>query len=209
MKNIKKPSEFLKQHLPRRAETVGDWFPVSEIRDGIVLLKDGRYIKILEVMPINFYLMSEAEQQTIISYFASYLKIAPANMQIRVTTEKADMNSYIQRMQGYYNAEQNEQCRLLIEDNINLVQDILCGVAVTHKFYLIFQFEPRFGMLKPEFQEIRRTLNEDENTARKYLDLCGLSVRQPEKKDLHIREILSGILGTSVLSEEVKVYDQG
>ena len=39
------------------------WLPISEFRDGIVIMKDGRYVKVIEVLPVNFYLKSETEQQ--------------------------------------------------------------------------------------------------------------------------------------------------
>ena len=71
------------------------WLPISEFRDGIVVMKDGRYVKVIEVLPVNFYLKSETEQQNIIYYYASYLKIAPDNMQIRVLTQKADISTIL------------------------------------------------------------------------------------------------------------------
>ena len=77
------------------------WLPIKEFRDGIVVMKDGRYVKVLEVLPVNFYLKSEMEQQNIIYYYASYLKIAPDNMQIRVLTQKADISTYLERLGGF------------------------------------------------------------------------------------------------------------
>ena len=41
------------------------WLPIKHIQNGIVLLKDGRYIKVIEVLPVNFYLKSEVEQENI------------------------------------------------------------------------------------------------------------------------------------------------
>ena len=73
------------------------WLPIETVVNGIVVLKDGRYIKILEILPVNFYLKSEVEQENIIYYFASYLKIAPDNMQIRVSTERANIDDYLKR----------------------------------------------------------------------------------------------------------------
>ena len=32
------------------------WLPIETIVDGIVVMKDGRFIKILEILPVNFYL---------------------------------------------------------------------------------------------------------------------------------------------------------
>ena len=86
------------------------WLPISEFRDGIVVMKDGRYVKVIEVLPVNFYLKSETEQQNIIYYYASYLKIAPDNMQIRVLTQKADISTYLERLEHFLETENNDEC---------------------------------------------------------------------------------------------------
>ena len=48
------------------------WLPIDNIRNGVIILKDGRFIKVVEVLPVNFYLKSEVEQENIIYYFSSY-----------------------------------------------------------------------------------------------------------------------------------------
>ena len=48
--------------------------PIKDFKQGIVLTKDNRYIKILEFSPINFGLRSSKEQEAIIYEFASLLK---------------------------------------------------------------------------------------------------------------------------------------
>jgi hypothetical protein len=58
-------------------EFTQDFIPVKEIRGGVIETTDGRYIKILEIEPINFLLRSSEEQYNIISSFASWLKISP------------------------------------------------------------------------------------------------------------------------------------
>ena len=62
------------------ANSTQRWLPIENIKNGIICMKDRRYIKIVEVMPVNFYLKSEVEQENIIYYFAAYLKIAPDNL---------------------------------------------------------------------------------------------------------------------------------
>lgn len=32
------------------------WLPVKEFKDGVIVMKDGRYVKVIEVLPVNFYL---------------------------------------------------------------------------------------------------------------------------------------------------------
>lgn len=36
------------------AESVQGWLPISDIRDGVIITKDGRFVKLLEVLPVNF-----------------------------------------------------------------------------------------------------------------------------------------------------------
>ena len=53
--------------------------PVVDIQRGVIITEDGRYLKILEVFRTNFYLKNALEQQNIIYYMASYLRIAPVS----------------------------------------------------------------------------------------------------------------------------------
>ena len=79
----------------RRLEFVQDFIPLKEIKNGIVETSDGRYIKILEIEPINFLLRSNEEQWGIISTFASWLKISPMRLQFKSVTRRADSDKYI------------------------------------------------------------------------------------------------------------------
>ena len=76
-------------------EFVQDYIPLKEIRNGIVETTDGRYLKILEIEPINFLLRSNEEQWGIISTFASWLKISPMRLQFKSITRKADSDRYV------------------------------------------------------------------------------------------------------------------
>ena len=44
-------------------DSIQAWLPVKNIIGGVVITKDNRFIKILEVLPVNFYLKSPSDQQ--------------------------------------------------------------------------------------------------------------------------------------------------
>ena len=67
----------------KKDQTLEDYLPVEKIENGIVYTTDGRYVKILEIEPINFLLRSAREQQGIIYSFISYLKISRSNSRSR------------------------------------------------------------------------------------------------------------------------------
>ncbi len=176
------------------------WIPVLDIRDGIVATKDGRYIKILEVMPVNFHLKSLIEQQNIIYYFSSYLKVAPDNLQIKVITQKADIAGYEQRMWALYEKEQVASCREMIEDNINEVRYLAANEAVTRRFFLIFGYESRMKARANTVESIAERLRDEEQTARRYLDMCGLEVRDVPYADNFHLELLYSLINRRTAS---------
>jgi hypothetical protein len=170
------------------------WIPVQDIRDGIIITKDGRYVKILEVMPVNFHLKSLIEQQNIIYYFSGYLKVAPDNMQIKIITQKADIAGYEKRMWELYHNEPVASCREMIEDNINEVRYLAANEAVTRRFFLIFQHEVRMKTRAATVEAIAERLRDEEQTARRYLDMCGLQVRNVPYADNFQLELLYSLL---------------
>ncbi len=176
------------------AGSVQEWLPARNIYNGVVITKDGRFVKIIETLPVNFHLKTPAEQQNIIYYFASYLKIAPAGLQIRVLTQRLDLEGYIRKMRDYCDAEQNEHCRNMIEDNIAEISYIAANEVTTHRFFIIFEYEPSMKARSNTVKAITQRLNEEADVARRYLDLCGLEVLDPDYMDNAILELLYEII---------------
>ena len=153
------------------------WLPIDNIRNGVIILKDGRYIKVVEVLPVNFYLKSEVEQENIIYYFASYLKIAPDNLQIRVLTQRADIEEYLDRLLYFAENEMNEACCRMIYDEMDFVKGLSDNTAVKKRFFIVFEYSPRAVNSRYDpFVEARKTLADEAYKAQRYLSQCGLEV---------------------------------
>ena len=58
----------------KNAISTKDWLPFKSIINGIISLKNGEYLKILEVIPINFKLRSKMEKRSIILNYREFLK---------------------------------------------------------------------------------------------------------------------------------------
>lgn len=148
-----------------------------------------RYLKILEIEPINFMLRSEDEQCGIISFFASWLKISPVKMQFKSLTRKADSDKHITMLRADIEKESNERCRALGEGYIQLIRDVGNREALTRRFFLIFQYEHQ-NMLGDDLRKVYSTLQSVEQNARAYFSLCGNSIIQPIDADEAAAEIL-------------------
>lgn len=155
--------------------------PVDDVLQGLIITEDGRYVKILEVLPTT-------QSADIIYYFEGYLKIAPPSLQILVRTQRADIDAYCSQMEDFYNKEANEHCRAMIFEDAQLVNYLADNEAITHRFYLAFSY----GGSSTELNEIARELDEQAQVAYQYLDNCGLEViRQADYNDFILKALYS------------------
>lgn len=174
---------------------VADYLPITKVENGIVYTKDHRFVKIVEVVPINFLLRSAREQRSIIYSFISYLKISPVKLQFKVLTRRADINRHLNTVRHEMSIETNAQCRLMQEDYLQFVQQIGSREAVTRRFFLIFEYEPWSNTKRTdEESEAIAALQGAVHTASNYLRQCGNEVIIPENEDEFTIDVLYNLL---------------
>ena len=173
-----------------KLEFVQDYLPIKDLKNGIIETADGRYIKILEVDPINFTLRSDEEQFNIISSFASWLKISPMRLQFKSITRKADSDRHIAMVRKELEQEGTPQCREMGEDYIKVIKDVGSREALTRRFFLIFQYEAVGRNENGDYAKIYGMLQTAEQNARAYFSQCGNSIVQPKDPDEATAEIL-------------------
>lgn len=175
---------------PEKLSFTQDFIPIKNLEHGIIETTDGRYIKILEIEPINFMLRSEEEQYEIICSFASWLKISPVHLQFKSITRKADSDKHIAMLRKETETEESEQCKKLSEGYIRLIKDVGSREALTRRFFLIFRYEELRRNKNSDYGQICSTLLTAEQNARAYFMQCGNNILQPKDPDEATAEIL-------------------
>lgn len=175
---------------PEKLSFTQDFIPIKNLEHGIIETTDGRYIKILEIEPINFMLRSEEEQYEIICSFASWLKISPVHLQFKSITRKADSDKHIAMLRKEMATEESEQCKKLSEGYIRHIKDVGSREALTRRFFLIFRYEELRRNETSDYGQICSTLLTAEQNARAYFMQCGNNILQPKDPDEATAEIL-------------------
>ncbi len=175
---------------------LADYVPVEKIQNGVIYTRDHRYVKVVEVVPVNFLLRSAQEQRNIIYSFISYLKIAPVKVQFKVLTKRADIDRHVQTVRRELEQETNEHCRMLQEDYLRLIRQLGSREAITRRFFLVFEHEPLPGTKRGhEEEEAIASLQTAARTAANYLRQCGNTVvLNHENENEAAAEILYHIL---------------
>ena len=177
-----------------RKTSVSEYLPIEKIENGIIYTKDKRYIKVIEVLPINFLLRSAREQRSIIYSFVSYLKISPVKMQFKIITKKADTKKHRDIVLKEMEKETDESCRRLQRDYLKLINRIGSKEATTRRFFIAFEYESGGQRVKNEESEAVAALQTAARTALNYLKQCGNKVIIPDNEDEFTADILYGII---------------
>lgn len=182
---------------------VAEYIPIEKIENGVIYTKDRRFVKIIEVEPINFLLRSAREQSNIIYSFISFLKISPVKLQFKVLTKRADINRHLETVRSELAQETDEGCRMLQEDYLGLVKQIGSKEAITRRFFIIFEYEPWTNTKRGnEESEAVAVLATAVHTAENYLRQCGNQVIVPENENEFAADILYNLLCRSASSEK-------
>ena len=148
--------------------------PVRDVKDGIIITKDGRFVKMMEFSPINFALRSNSEQAAIISTYAAAVRIMPDTVQFKVISRRADVSNFVEKIEEEMAVEPNEKCRELQAEQIEMIRSIGESQGITRRFLLIFQYEEKSSFQKrPTFERIKAELEREARIIEGALEQCG------------------------------------
>ena len=181
-KKTKKPSRPTSQaHLP-----------ISEIKDGVVVLKDGTLRKVLITSSINFALKSEDEQNALISNYVGFLNSIDFPLQVVIQSRRLQIQPYLDMLTEREKEQQNELLRMQTADYRSFIEELVdIGQIMSKKFYVVIPFDPLSNRKKSFFSRIKEVMKP------------ALTVRLKEKRfqkrkadlDLRVRQAVGGLEG--------------
>ncbi len=123
------------------ANSTQTFVPIQEIRERIVILKDGGIRAVLMTSSINLFLKSDDEQQATILQFQDFLNSLDFSTQILVQSRKRDMTNYLNLLEERIQLQTEELLRLQTREYINYIRTFTERVNVMEKlFYIIVPY---------------------------------------------------------------------
>lgn len=110
---------------------------IQDIRDDLVLLKNGNIAMVLETNSLNFELLAEDEQDARILSFSSLLNSLNFPIEIVIRTERADVNDYLERLVKQREMNTSKALRKQMEIYIKFVQNLTVKTEVLNKRFFI------------------------------------------------------------------------
>jgi len=116
---------------------------IAEIKEGVVVLKDGTMRTVLMTSSINFALKSEDEQTAMISSYISFLNSLDFPVQILVQSRKLQIQPYLKKLINIEKEQKNELLRVQTADYRSFIEELVdIGKIMTKKYYVVVPYNP-------------------------------------------------------------------
>lgn len=114
---------------------------ISEIRDNVVIMKDGSFRAVVACQSINFDLMSDVEREGVEIAYQNFLNSLKFTTQILVRSQRVDIGPYIEKLVNMRKNNDNMLLGVLMDDYINFI-DILSQEAniMDKSFFIVVPY---------------------------------------------------------------------
>lgn len=126
-----------------KAPSTQAFIPIKEIKEGVVVMRDGSLRVVLMLSSINFALKSEEEKNSIIGSYQSFLNSLAYPVQIYVKSRKLHLDAYLSALDKQLSTQTNELLRLQTSQYKDFIGELLQFASIMEKrFFVIVPFYP-------------------------------------------------------------------
>ena len=119
------------------AKATQEFIPIKEVRDGIVVLKNGDLRAIVLANSINLSLKSDDEQKATILQFQNFLNTLDFSVQISIQSRKLDIRPYLLLLENRIAVQNEPLLKLQTKEYIEFIRNFTETVAIMTKSFFV------------------------------------------------------------------------
>jgi hypothetical protein len=208
-----------------KAKATQEFIPIKEIRDGIIVLKEGELRAIVLANSVNLSLKSADEQQATILQFQNFLNTLDFPVQISVQSRRLDIRPYLLLLENRIKVQNEPLIKLQTKEYIEFIRNFTESVAImTKSFFVVIPyshtvFKPDSGILgslfsrkskeealalkQIDFEEKRSQLEERVAVIQQGLSRCGINSAQLNTEE--VVEVFYKVFNPGELEGKIKL----
>lgn len=172
-----------------------EFVDVSEIKDNVVILKNGTLRAVLAVSSINFELKATAEQEAITASYQNFLNSLDFPVQVLVSSRRLDIDPYLALLDEKEKTQENELLRFQIADYRNFIKNLVGAANImTKSFYIIIPFALTEGKKETFLDKIKTALNPKQAIIEKKMEFENYKSQLWQR----VQHVSAGLEGTGI-----------
>ena len=179
---------------------------ISELRDGIVILKDGTMRAILMISSVSFALKSEDEQNAIVYAYQDFINSLDFPIQLTISSRKMDITPYLEEVRHLRDLQKNELLHLQMTEYINFISELVKGSNImTKTFFVTIPFSVTQNKKEGFFDKISKGAK---NTVGKGGSMNDIEFEHNKTQLLHrVEQVAIGLRGIGLRVVPLKTQE--
>lgn len=155
--------------VAENAKATQEFVPIKEIRNGVVILKDGSMRALVMASSVNFALKSNEEQQGILFQFQNFLNSLNFSIEFFIQSRRLDIRPYLSLLESRYKEQTSELLKIQTREYIGFVKSFTDTTNVmTKTFYVVVPYSPPIVFAKDnKFENILKGQKETKEDERR------------------------------------------
>ena len=184
---------------------------LSEIRDDMIIMKDGSFRAVVACKSINFDLMSTAEREGIEYSYQNFLNSLYFTTQILIRSQRVDIGPYLDRLAEIRNSQDNMLLNILMDDYIDFIDALSQKTNIMDKsFFIIVPHYPT--------EDMEKTLNKSKSFFKSFFGGAATEVTKIDKVtytkaveeiDNRVASVVDGLYQIGVSSVRLRTRELG
>jgi len=188
----KKDKKKTKKKKKNTKPSTQSHLPIAEVKDGVVVLRDGTLRAVMMVSSLNFALKSEDEQNAIISSYVGFLNSLDFPIQICVQSRRLQIKPYLEQLASLQKEQPNELLRIQIADYRAFIAELVeIGQIMTKRYYVVVPYDPAVNLKKGFFSKFKEVLKPMMSVRLKE----ELFNKRKEDLEARVRQVQGGLTG--------------
>jgi hypothetical protein len=162
-----------------------DFVPINEIREGVMILKDGSMRAVVLATSINFALKSSDEQESVIYQFQNFLNSLDFSVQIYIQSRKLDIRPYLALLEDRLRVQTSDLMRIQIQEYIMFIKGLTEGSNImTKSFFLVIPYAPTLNATKGIVNMFSKKSEKRVSVVEQGLARCGVKIARLGSEEL-------------------------
>ncbi|MBU1178534.1 hypothetical protein KJ903_04975 [Patescibacteria group bacterium] len=181
------------------------YLKIKGIRDGIVELEDGGFRSVVMASSVNFSLMSEDEQKSMIFGYQDFLNSLEFTVQIIVQSRVLNIKNYLEKLSDAEKMQENELLRMQISEYKEYIKQLVELANITSNHYYVVV--PYMGAPKVGSTSIMDRAKEIVSPAREVKVEIASYDRAIQELSQRVTQVVGGLRGMGIRSAQLNTQE--
>jgi hypothetical protein len=129
--------------MAKPTKSTQEFIPIREIRDGLVVLKDGTIAMVLIASSLNFALKSEDEQRATLAQYQNFLNSLDFSIQFYIQSRRLDIRPYLALLEERLKEQVNDLMKIQTREYVKFIRSFTESVSImTKSFFIVVPYSP-------------------------------------------------------------------